>query len=181
VRRSSGSSFAGEIEYAFKHALTREVAYATLPKARRARLHARFAEWLEAFGTGDEHAPLLAYHYSEAARPEDVDLAWPGDAETPRRLQALAVRWLQRAGTLAVGRFDLDEALVLLHRALEFEPDDDTAAALWREALQRDLVLECDGAVARAVGRPRRAGGNARRARLPDVVTRRHVPVGACA
>ena len=36
IRRRSGSSLAGEREFAFKHALTREVAYASLPKARRA-------------------------------------------------------------------------------------------------------------------------------------------------
>src|SRR5438067_1345861 len=57
VRRRGGSSLAGEPEYAFKHALTREVAYEGLPKARRARLHAAFARWVEAFGAGrDEHA-----------------------------------------------------------------------------------------------------------------------------
>ena len=47
VRRRVGSSIAGEREYAIKHALTREVAYASLPKAQRAHLHAAFAGWLE--------------------------------------------------------------------------------------------------------------------------------------
>ena len=37
VRSRAGSSLEGEVEYAFKHALTREVAYASLTKARRAR------------------------------------------------------------------------------------------------------------------------------------------------
>ena len=37
---------AGQREYAIKHALTREVAYTSLPKARRARLHAAFATWI---------------------------------------------------------------------------------------------------------------------------------------
>jgi predicted ATPase len=48
VRRRPGSSIAGHDEYAIKHALTREVAYASLPKARRARLHAAFADWARA-------------------------------------------------------------------------------------------------------------------------------------
>ena len=39
VRRRSGSSIAGETEFVFKHQLTREVAYGSLPKAKRARLH----------------------------------------------------------------------------------------------------------------------------------------------
>jgi DNA-binding SARP family transcriptional activator len=44
VRRSPTSSLEGRREYLFKHALTREVAYASLPVGRRARLHAGFAE-----------------------------------------------------------------------------------------------------------------------------------------
>ena len=37
IRRRSSSSLGGEVEYVFKHALTREVAYGSLTKARRAR------------------------------------------------------------------------------------------------------------------------------------------------
>ncbi|HEV8603466.1 MAG TPA: AAA family ATPase, partial [Gaiellaceae bacterium] len=86
VRRRAGSTIAGETEYAFKHQLTREVAYAGLPKAKRARLHANFAGWLERFGGGrDEHAPLLAHHYAEAVRPADADLAWLGAEEELER------------------------------------------------------------------------------------------------
>ena len=48
---------AGEREYAIKHALTREVAYAGLPKARRARLHAAFAAWLERLGDDRDDLP----------------------------------------------------------------------------------------------------------------------------
>src|SRR5439155_22765975 len=88
VRQRIGSSIEGEREYVIKHAVTREVAYASIPRARRARLHAAFAAWLERFGEGrDEHAPLLAHHYAEAASPENADLAWagqPDELERPR-------------------------------------------------------------------------------------------------
>ena len=68
VRRLRDSSLAGEREYVIKHALTREVAYASLPKAVRAHRHAAFADWLERRGEGrDEHAPLLAYHYARGS------------------------------------------------------------------------------------------------------------------
>ena len=50
VRRRAGSSMAGEREYVIKHALTREVAYESLPRARRPRMHAAFAAWLERRG-----------------------------------------------------------------------------------------------------------------------------------
>src|SRR5262249_4495307 len=60
--------------HVFKHALTREVAYASIPKAQRGRLHASLADWLEQAESGsDERAAFLAYHYSEAANPEDAD------------------------------------------------------------------------------------------------------------
>ena len=74
IRRRAGSSISGEREYAIKHTLTREVAYASLPKARRARLHAAFSAWLERLGEDREDlAALLAHHYSEAVKPEDAD------------------------------------------------------------------------------------------------------------
>src|SRR5439155_10997274 len=47
IRRRAGSTMEGEREYAIKHAVTREVAYASVPKARRAHLHAAFAGWME--------------------------------------------------------------------------------------------------------------------------------------
>ncbi len=65
IRRRSGSSLAGEREFTFKHALTRDVAYASLTTPRRARLHAAFAGWLERVGDGARRvrglsrAPLL--------------------------------------------------------------------------------------------------------------------------
>ena len=61
------SSIKGQQEWLIKHALTREVAYQSLLKARRAPLHAGFAQWLERTGKGEaEHAPLLAHHYAAA-------------------------------------------------------------------------------------------------------------------
>jgi class 3 adenylate cyclase/tetratricopeptide (TPR) repeat protein len=145
IRRRPGSSIAGDREYAIKHALTREVAYASLPKARRARLHAAFARWLERTGEGrDEYAPLLAHHYAEAVRPEDVDLAWAGTEGELEELQARALTWLRRAAQLAIGRFEIDEGLALLHHALHLEPNEAARAALWRE-VGRANVFKMDG------------------------------------
>jgi predicted ATPase/class 3 adenylate cyclase len=124
IRRRSASSLEGEVEYAFKHALTVEVAYGGLTKARRARLHAEFAEWLERLGAGrEEQVPLLAHHYAEAVRPEDVDIAWPGDEARVDELRARAVDWLGRAAESAITRYELQDAVALLQRALELEHD----------------------------------------------------------
>jgi class 3 adenylate cyclase len=134
IRHRSGSSLVGEREFVIKHALTREVAYGSLPKVKRARLHARFATWLERAGEGrDEHAALLAHHYAEAVRPEDADLAWPGDDEELGRLRERAVTWLRRAANLAVGRYEIEDAVSLLERATELETDPPAQVEIWRE------------------------------------------------
>src|SRR6266511_284813 len=133
IRRRSDSSLEGEVEYVFKHALTREVAYGSLTKARRARLHAQFAEWIERIGEGrDEHAPLLAHHYAEAVRPEDVDVAWPDAGPELERLRAKAISWLSRAADAAISRYEIDDALGLLHRARALESDRAETARLWQ-------------------------------------------------
>jgi len=134
LHRRSGSSLPGEREYVIKHALTREVAYESQPKATRAHRHAAFASWLEDAGLGrDEHAGLLAHHYGLAVRPEDVDLAWPGADDRVAELRARAVEWSRRAAQLAVARYEIDEGLALLQQAVALEPEPARQAELWEE------------------------------------------------
>jgi class 3 adenylate cyclase/tetratricopeptide (TPR) repeat protein len=84
VIRNRRSSVAGEDEYTFRHALVRDVAYEQIPKAERAGKHRRAAEWIESLGRPEDHAELLAHHYSAAleyAGPsgrDDADLAERG-------------------------------------------------------------------------------------------------------
>jgi class 3 adenylate cyclase/tetratricopeptide (TPR) repeat protein len=144
IRRRSGSSMEGETEYAIKHALTREVAYATLPKAKRAGLHAAAAAWLEGLGEQDAVASLLAHHYAEAVRPEDADLAWGDDADEYERVRQKALTWLLRAAELATGRYEIDEALALLHQALPLERDDEAQADIWHR-IGNANALKFDG------------------------------------
>ncbi len=145
IRRRSTSSLAGEVEYVFKHALTREVAYNGLTKARRARLHADFARWIERVGEGrDEHAPLLAHHYAEAVLPEDVDVAWPEGGAEVDALREKAVSWLERAAEASMSRYELKDAIALLERAVALEPDPSRRARLWRR-LGRAHALNYDG------------------------------------
>jgi class 3 adenylate cyclase/tetratricopeptide (TPR) repeat protein len=145
IRRRAGSSMAGQREYAIKHALTREVAYTSLPKARRARLHAAFATWVEkTLEVQDEVAALLAHHYSEAVRPEDADLAWAGEDAELERLSERAVTWLTRAGDGALRRYELDDAIALFTQALALEPGPEPQAELWR-SIGRAHALRYDG------------------------------------
>jgi class 3 adenylate cyclase len=145
IRRRAGSSMAGEREYVIKHALTREVAYESVPRARRARMHAAFAGWLEPRASGrDDLAPLIAHHYSGAVRPEEVDLAWPGEDEQLGRLRVKAVRWLERAAQFAMRRYEIDDALQLLGRALSLQLDEEAQARVWR-AIGTCNALKFDG------------------------------------
>jgi class 3 adenylate cyclase/tetratricopeptide (TPR) repeat protein len=132
-----------ERELAIKHALTREVAYGSIPKARRGRLHAALAAWLEE-GSSDERAPLLAYHYAEAAKEEDADLVWADDPDELARVRARAVHWLTRAGQLARGRHEIQEAVELYTRAVELCDDEHEKALLWR-AIGEAQALRYDG------------------------------------
>jgi class 3 adenylate cyclase len=145
VRRQAGSSVAGEVERAVKHAYTREVAYATLPKARRARLHAAFADWVERLGSArDEYAALLAHHYVEAVRPEDADLAWAGDEDTLGPLRAKALSWSIAAAAGAVARYELADARALLEPAIALAATGNERARVLR-ALARTYALEFAG------------------------------------
>jgi predicted ATPase/class 3 adenylate cyclase len=74
-----------EVEYAFKHPLTQEVAYLSQLATRRTELHASVARGIEELHSDklDERAALLAYHWEQA-----------GEALT-------AARWYVRAAGVA--------------------------------------------------------------------------------
>lgn len=57
-----------EVEYAFKHPLTQEVAYTSQLESRRTELHRSVARGIEALEADklEERAALLAYHYEQA-------------------------------------------------------------------------------------------------------------------
>jgi class 3 adenylate cyclase/tetratricopeptide (TPR) repeat protein len=66
VRRQRRSSVEGESEFAFAHALVRDVAYGQIPRAERSEKHRRVAEWIESLGRPQDHAEMLAYHWGSA-------------------------------------------------------------------------------------------------------------------
>ena len=100
VRRIRESSMQGEREFAFVHALAREVAYRQLPRAARARRHGAVARWLEAKAEGhpEDIAELLAHHFATA-----LDLARAaGEDELVAQLEGPSVRFLTLAGDRAL-------------------------------------------------------------------------------
>ena len=102
----------------FRHILIREVAYHTLPRAERGRLHAAAGRWLEerAVGREDALAELIAYHYREAATiGTGLTIDEAGREEVIRK----AVTWLRRAADAAMAGAALVEAARHLRSALE--------------------------------------------------------------
>src|SRR5262249_339486 len=95
-----------ETIYAFKHALVRDAAYATLPRAKRQHLHSRIADVLEnSFPLSVETQPeLLPHHLAEAG------------------VTGRAVEYLQKAAQRAMARSANTEAIAHLTHALELLP-----------------------------------------------------------
>jgi len=121
VSSRAGSTLSGQREYIFKHVLTRDVAYESLPRRDRADAHSSVAGWLErtAGERAGEFAELLAYHYATAA-----GLAGETGDEPNGDLRSAAVRWLLRASATARLRLVPRKAARLAEDALAFAAGD---------------------------------------------------------
>ena len=111
-----GASFANEGAYRFSHILVRDAAYAGLLKEARAKLHERFAAWLEE-KSGERHyeyEEILGYHLEQAFLYRQ-ELA-PLD-DSARALGARASGRLHAAAEHALARGDMPAATNLLERA----------------------------------------------------------------
>jgi class 3 adenylate cyclase/tetratricopeptide (TPR) repeat protein len=127
-----GTSMAGEREFMFKHILTRNVAYETLPRRERAPAHARVAVWIEetAGERRREFVELLAHHYGEAHRGLALDRL--ADQSEIEDLRAKAVEYLLLAARDALSKMALGRGRELA----------DEARSLGAQPLERSLALE---------------------------------------
>jgi class 3 adenylate cyclase/tetratricopeptide (TPR) repeat protein len=119
VRRERRSSVGGEHEYAFRHALVRDVAYSQIPRRARVDKHRRAAEWVEALGRRDDHADLLAHHYVAALK-----LARAMGLER-RGLEEKARLALRDAGDRAASLGSFTVAAHFYREALTLYPEQD--------------------------------------------------------
>jgi predicted ATPase len=92
-----------DVEYTFKHALTQEVAYNSVLMERRKQLHESVGQAMESIYSGslDDHLADLARHFSRSGN------------------RAKAVEYLRRAGTQAISRGALAQAVTDFETALE--------------------------------------------------------------
>jgi hypothetical protein len=116
VRRVRDSTMSGENEFAFAHALARDVAYGQLPRAVRAAKHAEVAAWLEAqFGDGlEDVSEVLAHHYVAGLELAEA----VGKDELVEQLRRRAIEALHMAGKRALS-LDAASAGRYLSRALD--------------------------------------------------------------
>jgi len=89
--------------YTFKHALVQDAAYDSLPKRRRQELHGKIARVIEQrFPNIEATEPeLLAHHYTVAKQPLKAIPLW------------------QKAGSIALTRMALTEAIAHLNKGLD--------------------------------------------------------------
>jgi class 3 adenylate cyclase/tetratricopeptide (TPR) repeat protein len=139
------SSVGQDLEYAFRHVLVRDVAYAQIPRLGRARKHSAAAAWIETLGRVDDQAEMLAHHYMaslELSRGVSAEL---GEAARNAR------HALRRAGERALALSSFEAAASFYRQALELAPPDHEAhehhlqlgrALRWTEADDRARELE---------------------------------------
>ena len=124
------SSFPGQKEYVFRHALLCDAAYTTLLKRSRPPLHARAATWIEeASKAGERYGELaarIAWHADLAKQPAD------------------AARHYLVAADRARASYANSDALKHYDRALELWPEEDKAGCF--EVLKgRELIHDLLG------------------------------------
>jgi tetratricopeptide (TPR) repeat protein len=140
-----------EVEYTFKHALTHEVAYASLLHERRRAMHARIVEAIESLYRErlPEQVERLAHH---AVR-----------GELPER----AVAYLRQAGQKAASRAALNEAKRSFDQALDvlasLPEQRDTVRKAFDIRFELRPVLNMLGDVGRVLERLREAEALAQR------------------
>jgi class 3 adenylate cyclase len=133
--------------FRFRHILIRDAAYAALPKAERADLHERFADWLERT-TGERLAEIeeIVGHHLEQAYRYRTELGETGPA-----VERLGERAGERLAAAAKGisaRGDAATASVLLGIAVDLP----AATPLFRAELllRHGRALETSGRLAEA-------------------------------
>ncbi len=138
IQSRLGSSMVGEPEYIFKHILTREVAYESLPRRERGQAHAAVATWIELAKRegGSELVELISHHWAEAYRISCEDPTADGKSIESLRERAFEATLL--ASEASRGRAAIKRASRMAREAL----------ALAKEPLERARALGAKGLAA---------------------------------
>lgn len=106
--KRTASSFADCDEYIFKHHILHQAILNTVPTADKQVYHLRTAEWLQQHSNTKltEYAPWIAYHLDYANQFPEASL------------------WYLQAGINSAMRYDNLDAIWLLQRALDLNPEE---------------------------------------------------------
>jgi class 3 adenylate cyclase len=117
-----------EAAFRFTHILMRDAAYSGIPKAERASLHERLADWIEAeaHDLAGEYEEILGYHVEQATRLL-LELGPP--SERTVSLGKRAAKLFAAAGRRAFARGDMPAAVNLLDRAVSLLAEDERERA----------------------------------------------------
>ncbi|MFO0737357.1 MAG: protein kinase [Labilithrix sp.] len=108
VIEQAASRFKDSREWAFKHALTREVAYASLGEEQLKELHTEAGRWLAKMGEDDA---IVARHLELGGQPVEGAV------------------YVEKAARRALAASALSEAVRLAEKSLDFAPDNETQFA----------------------------------------------------
>jgi class 3 adenylate cyclase/predicted ATPase len=139
IQRQRRSSVEGSGEWSFAHLVLRDVAYAQIPRAERSAKHRAAAEWIAGLGRPEDHAELLAHHWTtarELALTGGIDAS---DLDDPVRMA------LRSAGDRAVGIHAHRAAAAYYAGALALWPGDQERPSLLLQH-GRALMLAHDSA-----------------------------------
>jgi len=113
VYKRDETSFAGTIEYLFKHDLLRDVTYQTVLKKARILYHRQVAVWLvtaaEKNGRSDEYATIIGDHHQAAGQMNHAAI------------------WYGRAGRQAATSYAYKEAIYYLNLAVKFTAKENSS------------------------------------------------------
>jgi class 3 adenylate cyclase len=127
------SAVGGEPELAFRHQMLRDVAYRRLPRALRASLHRRAADWFERQSVDGRHdlaAAVARHRVTGLSIAVDLGQESPADTEAARRA-------LVMASDAAFAVYAVRPALTHLEQALTLWPTDRTPVDRLGAELQR--------------------------------------------
>ncbi|HJR22546.1 MAG TPA: AAA family ATPase [Dongiaceae bacterium] len=143
-----------QANYAFKHALVQDAAYATLLRDKRRQLHARIAEVLERMfpGIAEAEPELLALHCAEAGLAEK------------------AVEYWLKAGRSAIERSATAEAIAQLTKGLELLASLPEDVTRWQRELDLQIALGVALMAAKGWAAPETGRVNARARELCDQI-----------
>jgi class 3 adenylate cyclase len=149
VQRARRSSVADEAEYSFLHVLVRDVAYGQIPRGERGEKHRRAAEWIASLGRPEDHAEMLAHHYTSA-----LELRRAAGEAIDAPFAAQALDSLRDAGERAYSLNAYATAAGFFELAIELAPSGsiERARLLFRLGKSRHLDGHLDQETLAAAG-----------------------------